>query len=78
VAFQDRIYLQKDGGARLFYFDVVINALRPFSTLQYGQGAATAGDKLAMNNYKDGATVIPFLYLRRAAGVELFRMMVIR
>jgi hypothetical protein len=72
-----RIYVQKDASPLLFYFDVVLNALRPFSTLTYGVGGGTVGDKMAVVKYVDGATEIEFLYLRRSAGAEFFRMLVI-
>lgn len=72
-----RIYIQKDAGTLFFYFDLVINALRPLSTLIYGVGAATAGDKMAVIEYFDGATKVEFLYLRRSTGTELFRMLII-
>jgi hypothetical protein len=74
TADRERIYIQKDGGNRLFYFDVVLGALRPFTTLLYGVGAATAGDKLAILRYVDGSDELPFLYMRRSSGVEMFRI----
>jgi hypothetical protein len=73
TAVRERIYINKDGGNRFFYFDVVMNALRPFTTLLYGAGAATVGDKMAVLDYTDGSE-INFLYYRRASGTELFRM----
>jgi len=76
-AVRERIYVQKDSSARLFYFDVVLNALRPFTTLAYGVGAATAGDKLAALDYTDGAE-LNFIYLRRPSTTELFRIMEIK
>ena len=78
VSDRERIYIQKDAGNRLFYFDVVLNAFRPFNTLVYGVGAATAGDKLAIQRYVDGATELSFLYMRRSTGTEFFRMMVVK
>ena len=74
---RDRIYIHKDSGNRIFYFDVVLNALRPFATLVYGVGAVTAGDKMAVLDYTDTAE-LNFLYLRRSSGTELFRIMEIK
>jgi hypothetical protein len=78
VTDRERIYILKDSTNRLFYFDVVLNTIRPFNTLLYGASTATAGDKLAITKYVDGATEIPFLFLRRPSGIEMFRMMVIK
>ena len=57
---------------------MLINALRPFTTLQYGMSTATAGDKLAFLDYVDGATSLFFIYLRRSTGTEFFRMLEIK
>jgi len=74
---RERIYINKDSTNRILYFDVVLNAMRPFATLQYGMSTASVGDKMAILDYKDGDEV-DFLYLWRSTGVEFFRIMEIK
>ena len=78
VADAERIYVNKDASNRFFYFDVLLNTLRPFSTLLYGVGAATPGDKMAIVKYVDSPATVPFLYFRRTAATEFFRIIAIK
>lgn len=79
VVDQERIYYQKDSTNRLFYFDVVLGAMRPFSTLLYGVGGTSTGDKMAVVKFKEaGSPDLPFLYFRRSLGVEYFRTIIIK
>jgi hypothetical protein len=77
VGSRERIYINKDSGNRIHYFDVVLNTLRPFTAIGYGAGVATVGDKLAVLKYTDGAE-FNFVYWRRPSGTELFRIGEIR
>jgi len=71
------IYLMKEASGRLFRFDVARHVLEPFTTNVYPVSTAVEGDKLAIAAYRDGATVIPFLYTLTHSRAEMQRMLVI-
>ncbi|MCM8595179.1 hypothetical protein [Accumulibacter sp.] len=77
VDFNGAIYVMKEATGRIFRFDVARNVLEPWSTNVYPQSTAVEGDKLLIVPYRDGATVIPFLYCQPHSRNELQRMMVI-
>lgn len=60
---KDRIYLQKEATGRWFAYDVVENAMQPWNTMTYTQGAAVLGDTAFSVTYKDGATEIDYIYM---------------
>jgi len=70
------IYISKEATGRIYRFDVAKNALEPFTTNLHPQGTAVEGDKLFFALYKDGATVLPFLYAFQHSRAELLRTMV--
>ena len=71
------IYVQKDATGRLYRFDVAKNVMEPWSSMPYPNSTTVEGDKLAICQYADGATKIPFLYQQLHSRSELLRMMVI-
>jgi hypothetical protein len=77
IDFGGYIYIQKEGTGRFFRFDIAKNALEPWATNIYPQSTTVEGDKIAVIPYKDGATVIPYLYTQLHNRTELMRMMVI-
>ena len=77
VDFNGGIYVMKEATGRIFRFDVAKNVLEPWSTNVYPQSTAVEGDKLMIVPYRDGATVMPFLYCQPSSRNELQRAMVI-
>jgi hypothetical protein len=79
VDLDGKIYIQKEATGRLFEFDIAANRLKPFSTnvmqVVLG-GTAVEGDKLAILQYTDGATEIPFLYQIRHSSTDCNRVLV--
>jgi hypothetical protein len=78
VVYKDRILVALTPVAataqRLAYFDVVKNEFGPLSTMLYPMVSALDGCRVTVIPFTDGDTV-PFLYLWRGGGVELFRLM---
>jgi hypothetical protein len=74
---KDRIYLQKDATGRWFAYDVVENAMQPWSTMTYTQGAAVLGDTAFDIEYRDGATEVDYIYMLLNTSTVLLRAMVI-
>lgn len=77
VEFAGTIYLMKEATGRIFRFDVARHALEPWTTNVYPVSTAVEGDKLAVVAYRDGATLIPFLYHLVHSRAEMQRMLVI-
>ena len=71
------IYIQKDATGRVFRFDVAKNVIEPWVLNPVAQGAATAGDKMFMSTYKDGASELNYLYTMGNTRSELTRWVVI-
>lgn len=74
------IYIAKESTGRVFALDVDRNRLLPIATnttqVALG-GTAVTGDKLFFLPFKDGATVISYMYMLRHSGADLVRMLLI-
>lgn len=70
------IYITKEATGRIYRFNVAKNTLEPFIANLHPQGTAVEGDKLLFALYKDGATVLPYLYTFQHSRAELLRTMV--
>jgi hypothetical protein len=77
VYLKDRIYLTKEATGRWFAFDLAEQAMQPFGTTTYTQGAAVLGDTAFDVTYKDGATEIDYIYFLLNTSTVLLRQMVI-
>jgi hypothetical protein len=77
VYLKDRIYLTKEATGRWFAFDLAEQAMQPFGTTTYTQGAAVLGDTAFDVTYKDGATEIDYIYFLLNTSTVLLREMVI-
>jgi hypothetical protein len=65
---------------RFFYYDVVKNALLPFTTLNYPDGAALAGIKIWVKTFDQNQTeadtdAVNWLYTLQSTGNALHRIM---
>lgn len=74
---KDRLYIQKDATGRWFYFDFAAQALEPWSTMTYTQGAAVLGDTAFDVTYKDGATEVDYICCGLNTSTVVLRQMVI-
>lgn len=74
---KNRLYIQKEATGRWFAFDFAENAMQPFTTSTYTQGAAVLGDTAFDVTYKDGATEIDYIYFLLNTSTVLLRQMVI-
>lgn len=74
---KDRLYIAKEATGRWFYFDFAENAMQPWGTMTYTQGAAIAGDTVFDVTYKDGATEIDYIYMALNTSNIMLRQMVI-
>ena len=74
---KDRLYLTKEATGRWFAYDLAENAMQPFNTCTYTQGAAVLGDTAFDVTYKDGATEIDYIYFLLNTSTVLLRQMVI-
>jgi hypothetical protein len=74
---KDRIYLTKEATGRWFAFDLAENAMQPWGTMLYPQGAAILGDTCFNVTYRDGATEIDYIYLLLNTSTIALRQMVI-
>jgi hypothetical protein len=74
---KDRLYVQKDATGRWFFYDFAENAMQPFNTMTYTQGAAVLGDTAFDVTYTDGATQIDYVYMALNTSAVLLRQMVI-
>lgn len=75
VVQNERILIVIGGTNRCIYFDVVKNEMMPLSTLGYPGAGGSDGCRLALMTYTEGGVSIPFLYLLRDGGTEMFRQM---
>lgn len=71
------VYIQKEATGRIFRFDVAQNVLEPFTVNPVPQGAVVAGDKMFAQTYKDGGTVMNYLYTLGHTRAELTRFLII-
>lgn len=74
---KDRLYLTKESTGRWFAYDLAENAMQPWGTATYTQGAAVLGDTAFDVTYKDGATEIDYVYFLLNTSTVLLRQMVI-
>ena len=74
---KDRLYVQRDNTGRWFYFDFAEQAMQPWSTMLYPQGAVIVGDTCFDVTYKDGATEIDYIYMVLNTSNVMLRQMVI-
>ena len=74
---KDRLYLTKESTGRWFAYDLAENAMQPWGTTTYTQGAAVLGDTAFDVTYKDGATEIDYVYFLLNTSTVLLRQMVI-
>jgi hypothetical protein len=74
---KDRLYIQKEATGRWFAFDFAENAMQPWGTMTYTQGAAVLGDTAFDVSYEDGATEIDYIYMLLNTSTVLLRTMVI-
>lgn len=72
-----KIYARKDATNRFFYYDVVGNAIRPFTRNLTPDSTAIAGDKLFTVTVKDGADELNYIYTIMNTGALMYRMLVI-
>lgn len=70
------LYIRKDATNRFFKYSVVDNALRPFNTNLYTDGAAVLGHKIWVKNY-DTDQSIQWVYSLMNTGTALHRIMII-
>lgn len=74
---KDRLYLTKEATGRWFYYDFAENAMQPWGTMTYTQGAALLGDTVFDVTYKDGATEIDYIYMALNTSNVLLRQQVV-
>ena len=74
---KNRLYMTKESTGRWFCFDFAENAMQPWGTATYTQGAAVLGDTAFDVTYKDGATEINYIYFLLNTSTVLLRQMVI-
>ncbi|MFN8995971.1 MAG: hypothetical protein ACK5X3_20220, partial [Pseudomonadota bacterium] len=74
---KDRIYITKEATGRWFAFDVVENAMQPWSTMLYPHGTAILGDTCWDVTYHDGTTEIDFIHMALNTSTIVLRQMVI-
>lgn len=74
---KDRLYVQKEATGRWFYFDFAENAMQPWSTMTYTQGAAIVGDTAFDVSYKDGATEIDYICMALNTSQIVLRQQVV-
>lgn len=79
-----KIYIRKESAAgaaqRFFFYDIAKNALLPFTTLNYPDGAALAGNKIWSKTFNDNQTdadsdAVIWLYTLQSSGTALHRIM---
>lgn len=66
----DRIYIQKDATGRIMYYDITKNQIINSSTVPYGMGTATIGNRMEIITTEDG---LKFLYIVRHSSQEFWR-----
>jgi hypothetical protein len=74
---KDRLYIAKEATGRWFAFDFAEQAMQPWSTMTYTQGAAVLGDTAFDVTYRDGATEIDYVYMILNTSTVMLRQMVI-
>jgi hypothetical protein len=74
---KDRLYIQKDATGRWFAYDFAENAMLPWGTMTYTQGAAVLGDTAFDVTYKDGATEIDYVYMGLNTAAVVLRQQVV-
>jgi hypothetical protein len=72
----DYLYILQGTNGRWFRYSYANSELSPWSFMAYAQGSAIEGDTAFDVEYKDGATVIPFIYVVPNTLAVLLRQMV--
>ena len=67
---EDRVYVQKDGTGRIYYFDVVKREMVNASTIPYGMSTVYNGNRMEIIKTEDG---LKYLYIARHNGTEMWR-----
>jgi hypothetical protein len=70
----DRIYYVQGvtTSAKVMYYDIAKNIVVPSSQPPYGMGAAVSGNRMEIIQTEDG---LKYLYLMRASGTEMWRVL---
>lgn len=71
-------YICRNALQTMYRFDCDHQVLEPWTQLRYAQSTAVVGNKLAYSLFIDGAIKIPFVYLLRSTGTELFEILIQR
>jgi hypothetical protein len=66
----DRVYVQKDGTGRIYYFDMVKREMVNAGTIPYGMSTAITGNRMDIIKTVDG---LKYLYIARHNGTEMWR-----
>jgi len=74
---RDRIFIAKEATGRWFAYDLAEQAMQPWGTMTYTQGAAVLGDTCFDVTYRDGATEIDYVYMALNTSTVMLRQMVI-
>lgn len=75
--FKNCIYFTKDATGRWFCFDIVTQQLNGITPNNMSSGAGTVGNTAYVYRYRDGATVIPYIYYILNTSIVHERMMII-
>lgn len=70
---QDYIYLTRDGTGRIVRLNVDTLSYEPSSTIPYGMGSPSIGNKMEIVETEDG---LKFLYMQRHSGQEFWRTLI--
>jgi len=70
-------YMNLNGTQRNIRYDMVNRRIEPYGYLEFPQGTAVVGRRVALPTFYDGTTVIPFLTLQRASAAEMFQVMIV-
>jgi hypothetical protein len=74
---KDRLYIQKEATGRWLAFDFAEQAMQPWNTMTYTQGAAILGDTCFDVTYRDGATEIDYIYMGLNTSAVMLRQQVV-
>lgn len=73
----DELYIHKDATGRWFKYRFVTNEMEPWGWMQYPNGAAVAGDTCFDVFYRDGSTVVRYVYMLLNTSAVMLRQMLI-
>lgn len=72
-----QVYLMKEATGRLYRFDVAKHRIDPLFFIPIPQGAATAGDKLVIQTFREGGSTGRWLYLYNHTRSEFIRLFLV-